>query len=514
MGKILRNPAAAGESFDLIIIGGGIYGAMLSLESSRRGLRSLLIERNDFGGATTFNCLRILHGGLRYLQKLDLRRFRESVAERRWFIQNFPALVEPLPCIMPLYGNGLHRSSIFRAALWVNDLLSYDRNQGTLPERYLPNGKMINARKTREIFPTVDTRGLQGGAVWYDAWLPDSQRALIEILRSACANGTTALNYVEARELLKTNHRVTGVLAIDRENNQSFKYRANVVINAAGPWCRELATRFDRDEPNLFRSSLAWNVLFRKNPISDYAVAVAPKKPKGTTYFLLPWKGMLLAGTKHSSWSNSPEKPMPSDEQIQAFLNDLNLAVPGLEIHRDDIIYVFAGLLPTTKDGTANLASREVILDHANHGGPQGLYSISGVKFTTSRLVAEKTLKLIFPEKRVREKTTSKTFRQFQDTSSSHMVPDLAWNPNIELEKWKRHIIQIIEEESVQHLDDLILRRTTLWENPKRACEISQLICELFGWENGHKREELQRLTHSLGEWSPLTNDHSKKALR
>ncbi|MEJ2083967.1 MAG: FAD-dependent oxidoreductase [Acidobacteriota bacterium] len=109
---IERNPALfSRDSYDLLIIGGGIYGACLSLEASRRGLSSLVLERDDFGGATSWNSLRILHGGLRYLQHLDLKRFRESVAERRWFSFWFPELVRPLPCLMPLYGKSRGRRS-------------------------------------------------------------------------------------------------------------------------------------------------------------------------------------------------------------------------------------------------------------------------------------------------------------------------------------------------------------------------------------------------------------------
>src|SRR5690606_18835162 len=115
---------------DLIVVGGGVHGVMMALEAARRGLRPLLIERGDLGSGTRWNSLRIVHGGLRYLQSFDLPRYRESVAERRWFMRNLPDLVAPLPCLMPLYGNGLRRPMIFRVALKLNDLLSARRNDG------------------------------------------------------------------------------------------------------------------------------------------------------------------------------------------------------------------------------------------------------------------------------------------------------------------------------------------------------------------------------------------------
>lgn len=501
MEKILRDPArAAGETYDLIIIGGGIYGVMLSLESSRRGLRSLLIERDDFGSVTSFNSLRTLHGGFRYLQNLDLHRFRESVNERRWFLQNFPGLVRPLPCLMPLYGDGLRRPFVLRIALWANDFLSHKRNRGVRPDRYLPAGKLISADQTREIFPKADVRGLSGGAVWYDAYMPDSQRLLIEVLRWSCKYGGSALNYVEASKLLKNKESATGILTVDRESGEFHEYRANVIVNAAGPWCRKLAACFDRDEPNLFRSSIAWNVLLNRQPLSNHAVAVTPKKPGGRTYFLLPWKGKLLAGTGHAPWFGNTEKPMPSTELLQEFLDHLNLATPKLEVRQDDIIHVFAGLIPTTKEGDAALADCEVILNHADHGGPRGFYSISGVKFTTARLVAEKTLNRIYPEKKVAKLGNTKDFSPPEDVQSERGIFDFRWRPAAEESKWKAVLHSLIREEAVQHLDDLIFRRTTLWDNSSRALEIAPLICELFDWDSDRCSEEIERLTKNLGD--------------
>ena len=125
---IRRDPVAVDRShFDLVVIGGGVYGIALALEAARRRLGVLLVERRDFGGETSWNSLHIIHGGLRSLQTMDLHRFREMVTERRWWLQEFPDLVEPLPCLMPLYGRGLRRPGVLRIALRVTDLLSSGR---------------------------------------------------------------------------------------------------------------------------------------------------------------------------------------------------------------------------------------------------------------------------------------------------------------------------------------------------------------------------------------------------
>ena len=164
MSKISRDiAAAAAEKYDLIIIGGGIYGVMLALEAGQRHKRALLLEKEDFGGATSLNHLRTIHGGLRYLQSLDLPRFFESVRERRWFLTNFPALVQVLPCLMPLYGRGLKRPSIMRAALLLERFFGVDpQYAASAAQRRLPPGRLVSRRLHRQGFPSGRSSRLAG----------------------------------------------------------------------------------------------------------------------------------------------------------------------------------------------------------------------------------------------------------------------------------------------------------------------------------------------------------------
>jgi glycerol-3-phosphate dehydrogenase len=467
MAKIIRDPAAcAKKTYDLIIIGGGIYGVMLAFEASKRDLKSLLLEKADFGGATTFNCLRIIHGGFRYLQNLDLHRFRESAAERRWFLKTFPGLVEPLPCLMPLYGSGLRRPSVLGVATWINDTLSRNRNINVESERHIPNCKILDAEETKRITPLIDSRSLQGGVIWYDAIMSESQRIVIETLCMACEMGTTALNYVEANELIRDNSATRGVLAKDLECGETHEYNSEVVINAAGPWSRVLAAKFDRDEPSLFKSSIAWNVLFDRPSISTHALAVTPRKPMARTYFLLPWQGKLLAGTGHAPWFETAEDPKPSRRMLQKFVDDINLAIPEIDLNTKDILRVFSGLLPVKKLGTVDLLKSEIILNHSDQGGPKGLYSVSGVKFTTSHLVAEKTINKIFTEYDIKRAATDDSFGRTRNERYQRGIFNLKNFSFSRIEELKTHLISLIEEESVRNFEDLIFRRTNLWEYP------------------------------------------------
>jgi glycerol-3-phosphate dehydrogenase len=455
---IKRDPdGAAGREHDLIIVGGGIYGVCLALEAARRGLRPLLLERSDYGSATSWNSLRILHGGLRYLQTLDIRRFRESVRERRWFCRNFPNLVRPLACLMPLYGEGMKRPSLFRTALFINDLLSWDRNAGVDSEKRIPHGRLLNVAETVSQFPLVDRKDLCGAGLWHDAAMVSSERLLIEILHWACSLGATALNYVEATNVVVRGGRVAAVEARDALDGQKYVFSSRVVCNCAGPWGAELAARFDRPVPQLFLPSLAFNVLLDCEPPSAAAVAVAARRPgeaAGPVYFLCPAFGRVLAGTVHAGWTGSTDRPQPDDEQLQRFLADVNAAVPGLNVRPEQVMRVFAGLLPVREPGTARLSVRPEIRDHGLDGGPKGLVSVSGVKFTTARLVAEKTLEALagdFGRLPVRSDSSRPPMRRTGavDPPTSGEVGDLEI----------RMLRDIVRDESVVKIDDLLLRR-------------------------------------------------------
>lgn len=491
MASILRHPPAASqETFDLIIIGGGIHGVMLSLEASARGLRPLLVEKADFGHATSFNSLRILHGGLRYLQSMDLLRFRESVHERRWFMQCFPELVAPLSCLMPLYGTGLHRTGVLAIALKLNDILSVRRNEAVRNDIQLPNGRIVTAAETARMFPQVDADCLQGGAVWYDACMPHSQRVLMEALRWGCALGGVALNYVEATKLLVSGGRVAGIAATDHETGESFEFRAGIVINAAGPWCAVVAERFSAALPGELAYSLAWNVLFEREALSPHALAVTARRPGAQTLFLCPWNGRLWAGTAHLPPAPARGKPVPEQADLDGFIAEINAAVPGLGLHAREIRRVFSGFLPAQHGAKNSLAVRETIVDHARCGGPKGLYSVAGIKFTTSRRVAARTLQLAVPGSRGSLAAGSWESRPLHGL-------DAAVDPAVA--GWADNLHAVIDEESVRHLDDLVLRRTALWESPERALMLAPALCDLFDWGRERSLAETGRLQQCLG---------------
>lgn len=339
------------------------------------------------------------------------------------------------------------------------------------------------------LFPAVDRDGLRGGALWHDAVMASSQRVLIEILRWACACGATALNYVEGTGLLLRGGRVTGLRARDQETGTPLAFEAPVVVNGAGPWCRRWAGRVDRDIPELFHPSLAFNLLLDREPLARCAVAVAPPRPGARTYFTRPWKNRLLAGTCHAPWAGRGAPPAPTGEQIERFLADLSRAVPGLRLRRRDVLGVYAGLVPAAQAGSDRLAVRPTLIDHGRCGGPRGLFSVSGVKFTTARRVAEQTLHLIYAraprDLRVRPGTQRPRAAGPLDFHSPE-----AFLRDRSAEMTER-LRQVSAEEAVVHLDDLLLRRTDWDAGPAQTRALAEAVGARLGWGRRRGDEEI-----------------------
>ncbi len=477
---ISRDPAAAAlERHDLIVIGGGAYGIMLTLEAARRGLRPLLVERADFGGATSWNSLRIVHGGLRYLQTLDLTRLRQSVQERSWFLRAFPDQVRPLDCLMPLYGDGLKRPGALRVALAATDLMTSGRNRSLDAAHQIGRGAVLGAAETVRHFEMVPRDGLRGAALWQDAVMADSQRLLIESLRWATSAGAAALNYTDAFALLVAGDRVTGIAARDRISGDEFELRAPVVVNCGGPWSASLAARFDQPLPRLFRPSLALNLFLDRAPLAYEALAVAPRRPGARMCFMYPWKGGVLAGTWHAPWADATrDDPGAVEAAVAAMLRELNDAVPGWSVARSDVVRVHWGLLPARAPGTADLATRPVLHDHGGAGGPDGLYSASGVKFTTARRVGAALLGHIARRRQLPSLGLPRARRPEPVTPpDADAMIALATRNRPAAAAWVR---QLAVEESVCHVDDLLLRRTDWGVHPLRAGVLGPLVAELF----------------------------------
>ena len=399
-------PALTDREFDVLVIGGGIYGAWTVWDATLRGLSAALIDRDDFGAATSSNNFKLVHGGLRYLQHLDVKRMRESIREQRALRRVAPHLVQPMPCLVPTYGSGLRGRAAMRVAMLLNDLISFDRNRGVSDALRLAGGRILSAREVSDIVPGVPGEGLTGAALWNDAQLRNPDRLLLSVVRAAAERGAVVANHVESRSLLKENGRVVGAQVHDRIAGETFPVRARMTLNTAGPWVdRVLEGLYGDTGPRLCPRTQAWNLVLGRLLVADHAVGLystrgfADRDRKisrgGRLIFFAPWRGRTLVGTSHGPLAAEREVPDPERDRSEmlGLLAEAADAYPAAQITEEDIAFAHFGVLPGTADpktGDVRLQKQYLLRDHAREDGISGLLTCVGVKFTTARDVAEK----------------------------------------------------------------------------------------------------------------------------
>ncbi|MCA9273308.1 MAG: FAD-dependent oxidoreductase [Phycisphaerales bacterium] len=468
--------------YDVIIVGGGIQGVCLLYEASRRGLRALLIEKDDFGGQTSWSSMRVLHGGFRYLQSMDLPRYIESVRARRWFMRMFPGMTEPMHCLMPLYGEGLKRPEAFRAAVWMNrQLIRFEGRQ--LGEPKLNPGAVLSPSDVVQDWQRVPTVGLKGGGMWTDARMLSPERMVIHLLRVAVGRGAHALNYVCAEDIQTSGGNVTGLIALDTLTDRELRFDAPIVINAAGPWSMPLSRSLGDARPELFIPMRSFNVIVDREPQSESAIAVTARKPGAQTYFVVPFGDKVILGTAHMPASRDDFNPNPSRDEVQGFLDEVNEAAPGLEADIDSISCVWSGLVPAPFEGATYASDRPVVHEHGHHGGPNGLISVSGVKFTTAPMLA----------RRVIDPIPGRPMAPFPDVPNWRGIQEVpGYGGSVD------RLIELARDESVQHVDDLVFRRTGLWQNAAEAMDLFPRLAGALSLSGAELEDERVRLKRAL----------------
>lgn len=437
---------------DLLIVGGGIYGAAACWDAAQRGLKVALVEKGDFGSGTSWNSLKTIHGGLRHLQRLEISLLRECVRERRAFLRIAPLLVRPLSFLVPTYGHGLRGKDAFTLGLLLNDLLASDRNAGLPEADRIPRSRMLSPAEVCEQVPGVPQRSLSGGALWTDAQVQSSERLLLAFLHAASGAGAVVANAVEVTALTRDGSRVSGASAKDHEGGGEITLRAGVVLNAAGPGTAGLLRRAGLERPRipLLR---AWNFVLRRPVVSRLAVGGGSG---GRYLFVVPWRDRSIVGTDYES-AEGPGDP----QRQQRFLDDVRKAFPWAGIAAEDVALVHAGFVPGA-GGADGLWSHSLVVDHEADDGLQGLISVVGAKYTTARAVSEKAVDLAF-RRLGRPAPACQTARTPLPRARDLEGP------------LDQQVLTAVREEMALTLADVVMRRTPLAAEPP-AAEVERVL--------------------------------------
>ena len=378
--------ALTGRTFDLLIVGGGIYGLTIAYDAAQRGLSVALIERADFGSGASFNHLRTIHGGLRYLQTFDVARARESVVERRVVATIAPHAVRPIPFALPLYRSITRGITAMRAGFMLDRLVAFDRNRDVMPSHQLPGGRVVSGDALRR-FPGLHRRGVTGAAVWYDYVATEADRLTFSFAIAAAQHGAVLANHLEAVALVADRRRTVGVRARDSVDGRELDIAARVTINATGACVDKLL------EP--LGASTRMPMLKVMNLVTERdagEAALGGRTADGRSLFLVPWRGRALFGTWQAAALCRPEETAIVEADVAAFIRELNEAFPSLDLRPNDVTMIHRGIVPAaTSNGRIALEGHEQVHDHASGGagGFDGLMSVVGTKYTTARGVAE-----------------------------------------------------------------------------------------------------------------------------
>lgn len=373
--KPRENGRLTGERFDVLIIGGGITGAGIARDLAMRGVTVALVEQDDFAGGTSSRSTKLIHGGLRYLERLDLGLVFEACRERLVLQQIAPHLVRPLPLVIPLYRGARRSRTLVDAGLTLYDLLALGRNT----HRH----RMLSADETRRRQPLLDPNGLTGAALYWDCRMDDARLCLENVI-AARESGAVTVNYARVTTLLRRGGRIAGAVVEERESGGALEVAARVVVNATGPWLDRVGALTGNWTARL-RPTRGSHLLVPRLAGGEEALYLSADRDD-RMFFVIAWGELSLIGTTDLDDNGPPEDVAITAGEIDYLLAEASRHLPGAGLTGRDIVSTFAGIRPLLagRPGHASSVSRE----HALFESPDGLISIGGGKYTTYRSMA------------------------------------------------------------------------------------------------------------------------------
>lgn len=386
------------EQFDVIVIGGGITGAAVAYEAASRGLKVVLLEKKDFSWATSSATSKMIHGGLRYLANGELGLVRESLRERRVMENIAPNLVYPWPIMATHSRRPLTNNMWFvKPGMLLYDLLSYDKNCTWDVSKRIPLHRTIARDEVLRLEPRVRAADLTGATIFYDCVSIFPERLTLAFIKSAYARGAKVANYAQVEGFcLDESRRVTGVEVRDTLTGAMHTVRGRLTVNCGGPWADiVLGLAKPAGGPNTLKRSEGIHILTAK-PLISGKFSVGSGTATGR-YLLIPWRGHTLIGTTDKAYSGDPDKYRVTKQSIQELIDTVNASFGDGTLAYADVKHAYGGLRPLVEDQTKETytSSRRYEINDNAGDGLDGLITVEGGKYTTSRNLAENCLKLV-----------------------------------------------------------------------------------------------------------------------
>jgi glycerol-3-phosphate dehydrogenase len=548
-----RSPERLGDrEFDLLIVGGGISGACLAHDAALRGLSVALVEKSDFGAATSAASSKLLHGGIRYLQQLQIGKVRESARERAAFLRIAPHLIRWVPFIVPTFSDLLRGRAVLSAGMTVYGLLCRGQDDAIRdPSRRVPRSRFLTRSTLLDQLPSLaGLKGLTGAHALYEAHMHSSERMTLAFVKSAAASGAEVANHVRVEALLRDGARVRGARVRDLVSGNQIDVRARVVANAAGPWLARLNEELHLDRLRRDITSFSKGVhIVTRELISGAAIAF-PTRRRGKTLvdrggrhmFVIPWRDHSLIGTTDSPFAGGLDDVAPAERDVEELIGEVRAALPNAGLTAGDVRFAYAGLYPLTEknvrpdvyQGTGDYQ----LVDHAATAGIDGFVSVLGAKYTTARRLAERAADLVVRKLGARAAPcrtrsaplaggdiedlsafTTAMHTRYAGMVAPDIVAELVANYGTEMDEVlgvarampdgltrlaaarstiEAEVLYAVDREMAVHLDDVVFRRTGLGtighpgEGALRRC--AALMGERLGWTASQIEDEIARV--------------------
>ncbi|MFT5699098.1 MAG: glycerol-3-phosphate dehydrogenase [Desulforhopalus sp.] len=506
---------------DLLVIGGGIYGASMAYTSTLNGLQTVLVEQDDFGQHTSANSQKVIHGGLRYLQTMDIKRVVESIREKQRFYHLFPHQVKPLPCLLPTTGFTMKGTEAFRIAFLLYSMIEKLVCRGKLTKNLHKRPTILTKKEVDERFSHMKKEDIRGGALWYDGICEDPERVFIALMESAAKLGAEIANQMKVVKIERTKNNHLAVHLYDKLSKKEIRLFTKKIAICTGSWFKdELGLGSIPKELEKLTLIRGMNVIVPSlfNSPTSFATKVT-KDGNSRFLFIVPWKDYSIEGT-HWEDCIDPSEPWATHQQTaDTFHEETQNAISG-NSYQTKIMSTHHGFVPGTRDGKPMASDR--ILPHykvvdREEDKSGDILQIVGVKFTTAFDVVKKSLQQLFPEEQIKDvlmfnnlpygspaqtpSTLLALYRQkYSNTLSydqctiafqlfgsslptviqSYIVPLTEDNKRIDETSFYIGLTQYcVGEEMACHLDDLVFRRLF----PDSPATISPIVLNTLAGE-------------------------------
>ncbi|MBN2297349.1 MAG: glycerol-3-phosphate dehydrogenase/oxidase [Deltaproteobacteria bacterium] len=527
------------KEFDVLIIGGGITGAFIAWDASLRGLKTALLDKGDFGAATSAATSKLIHGGLRYLKTLEVGLVRESLQERRIMEIIAPHLVYPLPFVFPAYGWGKRGLPAALSAMVFYDTLSYDRRWINDDDKKIPGHEKFSAQEILQMEPVLSPEDLKGGVIYYDCQMYNPERLTLEPILSAVEYGACVANYALVEDLIVNGDTIEGARVLDTMNGRMYEIKARVTVNASGPWADLLLGKIRGKKHHRLVRSKGIHIITRALH-KDHAMVL--QTLSGRHFFVLPWRGYSLIGTTDVAYKGSPDDFKVTRKDISDFLDEINKTIPAARLSENDVLFQYGGLRPIVEKETSveievyDASRKYELYDHEKDEGIKGFVTAIGGKYTTSRNMARQLVDIIC-RKLGRDPLVCLThttplyggeigrFASFVDRArkkmagglSDDVIENLCRNygsryPDVIERAPKKYLERIcqqfpdimaeilyaVHKEMAVSLSDVLFRRTGLCTLGNPGHDVIEKVADLMGrelkWKRSRKNKEIEKV--------------------